>query len=230
MKINKKSLALSASLLLLILASAARADVRVPSVIGDNMVLQQGRKARVWGWAEPGERVTVSFRGEKASATADARGRWEVFVGPHKAGGPFELTVAGRNTLAFRNVLVGEVWVCSGQSNMEWSLANAQDGAQEAAAADYPFIHLFTVTKKTSAEPLDNVEGRWVVTTPKEAAQFSAVGLLLRPRTAQATQRPRRAHTHFMGRHARRGMDEPRRALRRPDAQADTRKVRPAVG
>jgi sialate O-acetylesterase len=175
MKINRKSLAAFASLLLS-LAGAARADVRVPSVIGDNMVLQQGRQARVWGWAAPGERVTVSFRGEKATADADARGRWEVFVGPHKAGGPFELSVAGRNTLTFRNVLVGEVWVCSGQSNMEWPLVNAQDGAKESAAADYPLIHLFTVTKKTSADPLDNVEGRWVVTTPKEAAQFSAVG------------------------------------------------------
>jgi sialate O-acetylesterase len=176
MNTNGKTLALTVSLLLLILVSAARADVRVPSVIGDNMVLQQGRKVRVWGWAEPGERVTVTFRGEKAGATADARGRWEVFTGPHKAGGPFELSVAGRNTLNFRNVLVGEVWVCSGQSNMEWSLANAQDGAREAASADCPFIHLFTVQKKTSADPLDNVEGRWVVTTPKEAAQFSAVG------------------------------------------------------
>lgn len=176
MNINRTTLALTASLLLLTLGGAARGDVRVPSVVGDNMVLQQGRKARVWGWAEPGERVTVTFRGDRAGATADARGRWEVFVGPHKAGGPFELTVAGRNTLTFRNVLVGEVWVCSGQSNMEWSLVNARDGAREAAAADYPFIHLFTVAKKTSAEPLEDLEGRWVVTTPKEAAQFSAVG------------------------------------------------------
>jgi sialate O-acetylesterase len=176
MNIDRKTLALTASLLLLIFANAARADVRVPSVIGDNMVLQQGRKARVWGWAEPGERVTVTFKGERAAATADARGRWEVFLGPHKAGGPFELTVAGRNTLTFKNVLVGEVWVCSGQSNMEWPLVNAQDGARESAAADYPFIHLFTVAKKTSDKPLEDVEGRWVVTTPKEAAQFSAVG------------------------------------------------------
>jgi sialate O-acetylesterase len=175
MNIDRKSLAAFA-FLLLSLAGAARADVRVPSVVGDNMVLQRGRKVRVWGRAEPGERVTVTFRGDRAAATADARGSWEVYVGPHEAGGPFELTVAGRNTLTFRNVLVGEVWVCSGQSNMEWSLVNAQDGAKEAAAADYPFIHLFTVAKKTSERPLDDVEGRWVVTTPKEAAQFSAVG------------------------------------------------------
>ncbi len=176
MNINKTSLAAAAALLLLVLAAAARADVRVPSVIGDNMVLQQGRKARVWGWAEPGERVTVTFRGDKATATADARGRWEVFTGPHKAGGPFELTVAGRNTLTFKNVLVGEVWVCSGQSNMEWSLANAQDGAQESAAAADPSRHHITVPKKTSADPHDNPARRWVITTPKEAAQFSAVG------------------------------------------------------
>src|SRR5690349_10708894 len=88
MNINRKSFALTASLLLLILASAAHADVRVPSLIGDNMVLQQGRKARVWGRAEPGERVTVTFHGDRASATADARGRWELFVGPYKTGGP----------------------------------------------------------------------------------------------------------------------------------------------
>jgi sialate O-acetylesterase len=176
MNIKRKTLALAASLLLVTLAGVARADVRVPSVVGDNMVLQQGRKSRVWGWAEPGERVTVSFRGDKATAVPDARGRWEVYLGPHKAGGPFELTVAGRNTLNFKNVLVGEVWVCSGQSNMEWSLVNAQGGDRAAAAADYPLIHLFTVAKKTSEQPLEDVEGRWVVTTPKEAAPFSAVG------------------------------------------------------
>lgn len=176
MNIDRKSLAPTFVLLFLALAGAARADVRVPSVIGDNMVLQQGRRVRLWGTAEPGERVTVSFKGETARANADARGRWEVFTGPHKAGGPFELTVAGRNTLTFRNILVGEVWVCSGQSNMEWSLMNAQDGARESAQADYPFIHLFTVRKATSDHPLEDVEGHWVVTTPQEAAQFSAVG------------------------------------------------------
>src|ERR1044071_2395029 len=176
MNINRKTLALTACLLLLTLSSAARADVRLPSLIGDNMVLQQGRKVRLWGWAEPGERVTVTFRGKRSSAAADARGRWEVFTGPHEAGGPFELTVAGRNTLAFKNVLVGEVWVCSGQSNMEWPLINAEGGAEALKWADHPFIHLFTVTKKTSDRPLEDVEGRWVVTTPKEAAQFSAVG------------------------------------------------------
>src|SRR5919199_801578 len=163
-------------LLLPLFQQRARADVRVPSLIGDNMVLQQGRKDRVWGWAQAGERVTVTFQGRAARATAGANGRWQVLIGPFKAGGPYTLTVAGANTLTFKNVLVGEVWVCSGQSNMEWILQNAQGGPQDAAEADYPEIHLFTVQKKTSATPLEDVQGRWVVTTPKEAAAFSAVG------------------------------------------------------
>src|SRR5438270_2156170 len=157
-------------------AQWARADVRVPSIIGDNMVLQQGRKDRVWGWAQAGERVTVTFQGRTSHATADGGGRWQVLVGPFKAGGPYTLTVGGANTLTFKNVLVGDVWVCSGQSNMEFILQNAQGGPQDAAQADYPEIHLFTVQKKTSDAPLEDVQGRWVVTTPKEAAAFSAVG------------------------------------------------------
>jgi sialate O-acetylesterase len=155
----------------------ARAEVRVPSLVGDNMVLQQGRKSRVWGWAAPGEHVTVSLVGRgKAGATADGRGRWEVFLGPLKSGGPFVLTIAGANTLTFKNVLVGDVWVCSGQSNMEWPLAQAAGGREDAAAANHPEIHLFTVEKKTAAEPLEDVRGRWVVATPEEALRFSAVG------------------------------------------------------
>jgi sialate O-acetylesterase len=162
--------------LLHVFQPSARADVRVPSLIGDNMVLQQGRKDRVWGWARAGERVSVTFQGRTSRANADADGRWQVFIGPFKSGGPFTLTVAGANTLTFKNVLVGDVWVCSGQSNMEWILQNAQGGPQDAAQADYPEIHLFTVQKKTSDKPLEDVQGHWVVTTPKEAAAFSAVG------------------------------------------------------
>ncbi|MDQ5835410.1 MAG: 9-O-acetylesterase [Acidobacteriota bacterium] len=162
--------------LLPVFQPSARADVRVPSLIGDNMVLQQGRKDRVWGWARAGERVSVTFQGRTSRVNADADGRWQVLIGPFKSGGPFTLTVAGANTLTFKNVLVGDVWVCSGQSNMEWILQNAQGGPQDAAQADYPEIHLFTVQKKTSDKPLEDVQGRWVVTTPKEAAAFSAVG------------------------------------------------------
>ena len=160
---------------LVALPQGARAEVRVPSLIGDNMVLQQGQKIRIWGTAGAGERITVKLAGETAQATADGRGRWQAFLGPLKAGGPHVLTIEGGNTLTIRNVLVGEVWVCSGQSNMEWPLAQATGGQEAAAQAAHPEMRLFTVEKKTSAEPLEDVRGRWVVAAPQEVLRFSAV-------------------------------------------------------
>ncbi len=156
-------------------ASPTRADVKLPALIGDNMVVQQGVKARVWGWAAPSERVKVMMAGKQAMAVADAKGHWEAQIGPFKAGGPFEMTIAGKNTIVIKNVLVGEVWVGSGQSNMEWQLQNVIHGADEVARANYPDIRLFTVTKATSLEPRDDVEGRWVACTPETAGTFSAV-------------------------------------------------------
>lgn len=153
----------------------ARAEVRLPALFGDNMVLQQGPRARVWGTAPPGERVTVRIAGLTASATADARGRWQTFVGPLRAGGPFELAVEGSNRLVFKNVLVGEVWVCSGQSNMEWPLSRSEGGEQDAAGANDSGLRFFTVGKKTAAEPQEDADGRWAVATPAEALRFSAV-------------------------------------------------------
>jgi len=152
------------------------AKVTVPSVIGDNMVLQSGKQVRIWGHGDPGERVSIEIAGQKAQAVADSAGKWETKIGPLKAGGPFDLTITGTNSLTIKNVLVGEVWVCSGQSNMEWPLINARNGAAEVASANYPEIRLFTVQKATSSTPLDDVKGNWVVTTPDKVGQFSAVG------------------------------------------------------
>ena len=163
-------------LLILVITSVVRAEVRLPAIISDNMVLQQGTKVRIWGDATAGERVTVTFQNKSAETDADAKGRWQVFIGPLKSGGPAELTVKGNNTLTIKNVLVGEVWLCSGQSNMEWPLANTIGGAENVAQANYPEIRMFRVEHHTSAEPLTDLEGHWVVTTPDEAAHFSAVG------------------------------------------------------
>jgi sialate O-acetylesterase len=156
--------------------NAARAEVRLPSIISDNMVLQQGVKVRIWGNAKPGERVIVTLKNKSAETVADRQGHWQVWLDPSKAGGPFELTVKGDNVLTIKNVLIGEVWLCSGQSNMEWPLINTIGGAETVAQANYPEIRLFTVTKNTSVSPLADVEGHWVVTTPDDAAHFSAVG------------------------------------------------------
>src|SRR5919106_74945 len=162
--------------LILVLSGDVRADVRLPAIIGDNMVLQRGVKVRIWGNADPREKVTVIFEKTSLHTVADTKGGWEVWLPPLKAGGPFELTIKGANVLTVKNILVGEVWLCSGQSNMEWPLVNTLDGAEAVQKASYPQIRLFTVAKQTSESPLTDVEGRWVVTTPDEAAHFSAVG------------------------------------------------------
>lgn len=156
-------------------ASSAFAKVSVPSLIGDNMVLQAGKKVRIWGTANPQESVTVELANQKATTTTDANGQWQTMLGPFKAGGPLVLTIAGTNTLTFNNVLVGEVWVCSGQSNMEWPLINTTGASEAVAQANYPEIRLFTVPRKTAATPQNSVEGKWVVVSPEQAGQFSAV-------------------------------------------------------
>ena len=163
-------------LLILIFACAVRAEVRLPAIISDNLVLQQATKVRIWGNARAGERVTVTFQNQSADTVADAQGHWAVFIGPLKSGGPTELTVKGDNVLTIKNVLVGEVWLCSGQSNMEWPLANTIGGTETLATANYPEMRMFRVEHHTALEPLADLEGHWVVTTPDEAAHFTAVG------------------------------------------------------
>jgi sialate O-acetylesterase len=151
------------------------AEVKLPALIGDNMVIQQGVKACVWGWADQGEPVSVTMGGQSAMDTADTEGRWKVRIGPFPAGGPYELEISGKNTVILKNVLVGEVWVGSGQSNMEWQMQNALNGEEEVSHAHYPQLRLFTVTRATSLSPQEDVQGRWVVCTPEVAGYFSAV-------------------------------------------------------
>ena len=167
---------------ILIGAAAAIADVRLPALISDNMVLQQGRQVAIWGTADAGEQVTVSLGEQKATATADANGQWKVELGPLKKGGPMEMTVAGKNTIIIHNVLVGEVWVCSGQSNMEMAVWNhgvfggVKNAEQEVAAANYPLMRLFIVKKAVAGKPQTDVQGQWVVASPATVGSFSAVG------------------------------------------------------
>src|SRR5215831_1113672 len=101
------------------------AAVRLPSVLGEHMVVQRGLPVHIWGFADPGETVSATFRGATGSATADDLGRWSIYLPPGDAGGPFELVIRGTNQIALRDVLAGDVWVASGQSNMEWVVKNA---------------------------------------------------------------------------------------------------------
>jgi sialate O-acetylesterase len=160
--------------LTLLAAMPAAADVKLPAIIGNNMVLQQDMKDPIWGWAEPGEKVTVSIGDQKAEATADAKGMWKVALNPLKAGGPLEMTVAGKNTIKVTNILVGEVWVCSGQSNMEMSVKSSNDSDKEILEAKFPKIRLFLLTKATAPVPLPDAKGQWVECSPESVPGFSA--------------------------------------------------------
>jgi len=158
------------------LASAAMADVKLPPLIGDNMVLQRGIKATIWGTADQGEQVTVSIGSQKATATPGADGTWAVKLEPLDAGGPLELTVAGKNTLTLKNVLVGDVWVCSGQSNMQMNLGGCANAKAEIEKADCPKIRLFQVRLTVAAEPQTETQGAWAECSPKSVPGFTGVG------------------------------------------------------
>lgn len=161
-------------LLGLLLAALADADVRLPALISDHMVLQRGMPIRIWGWADPGEMVAVSYAGQKASATADNAGKWQAFLRPVSQSGPADLTVAGKNSLTIHDVLAGEVWVASGQSNMEFTMARVNHSEQEIAEANYPNIRFFLVKKTVAEKPAEDVQGAWVVCSPEVVKPYSA--------------------------------------------------------
>jgi sialate O-acetylesterase len=163
-----------ASTLLLAIAPRSRAEVRLPSLVGSHMVLQRGLPARLWGWASAGETVRVSVGAAAGHAIADPDGRWRIELPPQPAGGPFTLTIAGDNTLSLTDVWFGEVWVASGQSNMEFPLARAK-GGPEAAEAGCGGLRLFTVAKATSLTPKEDVTGQWAPCDVATAQSFSAV-------------------------------------------------------
>jgi sialate O-acetylesterase len=154
--------------------ATAQADVRLPNLFTDNMVLQQGMSVPIWGWADNDETVTVQFRDQKITTQVNAS-KWQVKLNRLQAGGPDVLTVAGKNQIQLQNVLVGEVWICSGQSNMEWPLRRSFAADQAIAKSGNPVIRLFTVQKLKANEPTNNVQGRWLLCGPDTVPGFSAV-------------------------------------------------------
>jgi sialate O-acetylesterase len=146
----------------------------------DHLVLQRGVRFPVWGWTTPGARVGVRMNGREASAIADSRGRWTARLGPFEAGGPYTLEVSGPRSVTLKDVLVGDVWLASGQSNMEMGLTQVGDAEAEVARADHPLIRLFAVPKVASVRPRETVDARWQVCDPQTVAAggwggFSAV-------------------------------------------------------
>ena len=168
-------IALILSSVWLCIGSPVGADVTLSALFSDNMVLQRGVAVPIWGTADPGERVTVMLGGGQATVTANSEGRWIVRLHSLKAGGPLEITIDGKNTITLQNVTVGDVWVCSGQSNMAWPVKLAGNPEQEIAGARYPMIRLFTVEKKVAEQPLEDTHGNWVECSPESVPGFSAV-------------------------------------------------------
>ena len=152
------------------------ADVRLPSVIGKNMVLQRNMPVSLWGWADPGEKVTVTIEEQHLSTKADNNGTWKVTVRPMQAGGPHEIYIAGKNSITITNILFGDVWICSGQSNMEMRVRHVIDSDNEVADALHRNIRLFQITNDLSPEPRDDCEGRWEVCRPSTIGDFTAAG------------------------------------------------------
>ncbi len=157
-------------------SATAAADVKLPAIFGDHMVLQQGQKDRVWGSAEPGEEITVTIENQSHKTKAGPNGKWSVSMDPLPVGGPHTLTVKGKNTVKFEDVLVGEVWICSGQSNMQWSVNASYDPDLEKLSANFPKIRLISVPQVGTQEPQDTFNGMWQLCTPETVGGFSAVG------------------------------------------------------
>lgn len=161
---------------------SARAEVRLPSVLTDHMVLQRGQPIHIWGSAGPGEKIYVSFHGREGNAVADELGRWGLYLPPVPAGGPFTLTVRGKNTITYTDVLVGDLWIASGQSNMGFPMGKTawtngvQNSQQEIANANHPRLRLFHVKDTASDYPLEDISAQpWTACTPQSVTDFSAV-------------------------------------------------------
>ncbi len=159
------------------LTSLVYADVTLPKIFGDNMVLQRDRAIIVWGWAAPKEKVSITLNKQKKSVTADKNGNWKLSLSAESAGGPYQLTIKGRNTITLNNVLIGDVWICSGQSNMEWPVRSSNNAAEEISNATFPTIRHFKVPNVVSSEPvMDLPGGEWEICSPETAGDFTAVG------------------------------------------------------
>jgi sialate O-acetylesterase len=162
--------------LLLSLTENSEATLRLPKVVGDNMVVQRDASFHIWGWASSKENISISFAGQTKITVADSKGKWMITLDPIQAGGPFDMTIQGKEKLVLHNILVGEVWVCSGQSNMEWSLIQAINGPAAVVSSENANIRLFNVINNKSSSILDDVESDgWKSCNPSSSKDFSAI-------------------------------------------------------
>ena len=174
---SKQTLTLTLTLLLAITHGVCTSQTRVAGVFGDHMVLQRQKPIPVWGTAAPGEKVIVSLNGATVSTKAAKSGEWRALLPAMPHGGPYTMTVQGRDKVVVEDILIGEVWLCSGQSNMEWPLNNTDSAKRDVAEADNPMIRHIKVPRRTSLTPKTEIApAQWQVCTPVTAGNFTAVG------------------------------------------------------
>ena len=163
--------------LFLLFGTIANANVKMPLLFSDGMVLQRNKEIPVWGWADAGEKVEVHFNKQTKTIQADKTGKWMIKLAAEKAGGPFELIITGKNKIIIKDVLVGEVWICSGQSNMEFQVFKTKNAKEEIADSNYPMIRHFGVAQDLSGKPKDDLKaGKWEVSNKENVGNFTAVG------------------------------------------------------
>lgn len=162
----------------------------VSPIFGDNAVLQRGKPNTIWGWSDPGDKITVEIAGKSATAVAGSDHRWQAKFDPPPTGGPYTLKITGHQTAELKNVMVGDVWLCSGQSNMQFALRGAKNSSDEIRAANYPEIRFFTVGGGAAYHPLDVPVGSWRVVSPDTAAGVSAVAYYFARKVQSETHIP----------------------------------------
>jgi len=163
----------------LLISSTMMANVSLPNIFSDNMVLQRNSEVKIWGWASPKEEIKLvsSWNNQEYKTVANNQAKWELWIKTPEAGGPFTISIKGYNEVVLKNILIGEVWLCSGQSNMEMSASwGIDNGEEEAKNATNPNIRFFTVPKLTATSPQNNLLGNWTESTPETMKYFSAIG------------------------------------------------------
>ncbi|WP_316633637.1 sialate O-acetylesterase [uncultured Flavobacterium sp.] len=164
---------------ILMISSTMMANVSLPNIFGDNMVLQRNSEVKIWGWANPKEEIKLvsSWNNQEYKVVANNQAQWELHIKTPEAGGPYTISIKGYNEVVLKNILIGEVWVCSGQSNMEMSVSwGIDNGEEEMKNATNPNIRFFTVPKLTATTPQNNLLGNWTESTPETMKYFSAIG------------------------------------------------------
>ena len=163
----------------ILISGTMMANVSLPNIFGDNMVLQRNSEVKIWGWANPKEEIKLvsSWNNQEYKVTANNQAQWELKIKTPEAGGPYTISIKGYNEIVLKNILIGEVWVCSGQSNMEMSASwGIDNGEEEVKNATNPTIRFFTVSKLTATTPQNNLLGNWTESSPETMKNFSAVG------------------------------------------------------